>query len=130
MKQGLILAPALALCAGAAAADASFECSMNLGSQVEIGGCVSDVLATVDRTLAAALEMAKASAAELDGITGRAVAVPALEASQAAWEAYRDAQCEYVGSTFGGGSGTGIAITSCRVDLGRGRVDELMALVR
>lgn len=113
-----------------AAADPSLECSLSAGSQVEIGNCVAAVEKSVDQVMAQALGYAQASAADLDSITARAVSVPALEAGQAAWSAYRDAHCDFVGSTFGGGSGTGIAITSCRIELGRDRIDELMAYVQ
>ena len=72
-----------------------------------------------------ALGFVRSSAEELDQITGRTVAVPALEASQASWEAYRDAECAYAGALFGGGSGTGIEITSCRIELTRARTNAL-----
>lgn len=78
--------------------------------------------------LDASYGFAMQSAAELDEVTGRVVAQPALEAAQEAWNRYRDAQCEAVGASYGGGSGTGIAISSCRVDLGRARVDELLRM--
>ncbi|MCX7302140.1 MAG: DUF1311 domain-containing protein [Rhodobacterales bacterium] len=125
------LALLLALTApGLAVADPSMECSTTEGSQVEIGTCVSDIETRVNATLDVVLGFAMTSAADLDGITERTEATPALKASQAAWLAYRDAQCEYVGSTFGGGSGTGIAITSCRIELTRDRVEELMDYVQ
>lgn len=114
----------------AALADPSLECSVGLSSQVEIAACVVDAEENVDRAVEVALKFAMRSAGELDEITGRQVSVPALAAGQAAWEAYRDAHCEYVGSTFGGGSGTGIAIRSCRVELGRLRVSDLTAQAR
>lgn len=105
-------------------ADPATECGGS--SQVEIGNCVAETLARVDATIEIYLGFAKSAAEELDGITGRVVTVPALEAAQAAWSAYRDAQCDYVGATFGGGSGTGIAIDACKVELGRARATELM----
>ncbi len=114
----------------AALSDPSFECSVDLSSQVEIAECVAETEAAVDKTIDIALGFAMGSVKELDDVTGRQVAAPALEASQAAWSVYRDAHCEYVGSTFGGGSGTGIAIRSCRVELGRARVSELMSRVQ
>jgi uncharacterized protein YecT (DUF1311 family) len=114
----------------AALADPSFECSVNLSSQVEIAECVVETEAAVNQTVDIALGFAMGSAKEHDDVTGRQVAAPALEASQAAWSVYRDAHCEYVGSTFGGGSGSGIAIRSCRVELGRARVSELMSHVQ
>ena len=111
-------------------ADASFECSMNASSQVEIGACVNEMLATVDQTLEVALGFAMESAKALDDATEREEAAPALEASQAAWSAFRDSHCGYVGATFGGGSGTGIGIASCRVELGRERIATLLSMVQ
>ncbi|MFY9238382.1 MAG: lysozyme inhibitor LprI family protein [Roseovarius sp.] len=105
-------------------ADPATECGGS--SQVEIGSCVAETLERVDATVDIYLGFAMSSAAELDEVTGRPVAVPALEAAQAAWSAYRDAHCGFVGSTFGGGSGTGIGINSCRIELGRNRAEELM----
>jgi len=109
----------------AAFADPTLECA-DASSQVEIGSCVGEMEQRVTRALEASYGFAMQAAKELDDVTGRVVAQPALEASQNAWAAYRDAQCDAVGASFGGGSGTGIAITSCRVDLGRARVDELL----
>ncbi len=122
------LVPFLAVltAAGLAAADPVLECNTGVSSQVEIGNCVAETEARVEAAVEAALGFAMASATDLDEITGREVAVPALEAAQAAWTTYRDAQCEAVGAGFGGGSGTGIAIGACRVDLGRARAAELM----
>ncbi|MEX0327437.1 MAG: lysozyme inhibitor LprI family protein [Ruegeria sp.] len=108
-------------------ADPTLECP-DAGSQVEIGACVSDMENRVNTAVETAYSLAQNAAAELDDVTGRVVAQPALEASQVAWTAYRDAQCEAVGASFGGGSGTGIGITACRVELGRARVDELLSL--
>ncbi|MCI5109544.1 MAG: DUF1311 domain-containing protein [Marivita sp.] len=114
--------------AGLALADPATECGGS--SQVEIGACVADTLARVDATVEIYLGFAQSSADELDGITGRVVTAPALEAAQAAWSAYRDAHCDYVGATFGGGSGTGIAIDACKVELGRARAAELMRYIQ
>jgi uncharacterized protein YecT (DUF1311 family) len=127
--QTLLISALATLVAGAALADPASECGVDLGSQVEIGDCVAATEQRVETSLATMLGFATEAAKELDGVTGRAVSAPALEAAQAAWSAYRDAQCEYVGATFGGGSGTGIAISSCRIELGRAREAELRALL-
>jgi len=108
-----------------ALADPTLECA-DAPSQVEIGACVSAMEDRVNAAIESSYGFALDAARELDDVTGRVVAQPALEAAQTAWAAYRDAQCEVVGASFGGGSGTGIAITACRVDLGRARVDELL----
>jgi uncharacterized protein YecT (DUF1311 family) len=120
----LLLTPALAV------ADPSLECNEGASSQVEIADCMAQTEMRVDAAIESALSFAFASATDLDEVTGREVALPALEAAQAAWVAYRDAQCEFVGATFGGGSGTGIAIRGCRIELGRARVTELLAYVQ
>lgn len=120
----LLVAPSLA------AADASLECNEGNSSQVEIADCMAQTETRVDAAIESALSFAFASATDLDEVTGREVALPALEAAQAAWVAYRNAQCEFVGATFGGGSGTGIAIRGCRIELGRARVTELLAYVQ
>jgi len=109
-------------------ADPATECSGS--SQVEIGACVAETLQRVDATVDIVLGFAASSAIELDEVTGRTVAVPALESAQAAWSAYREAHCDYVGATFGGGSGTRIGIDSCRIEIGRHRAEELMRYVQ
>ncbi|WP_170571653.1 lysozyme inhibitor LprI family protein [Ruegeria atlantica] len=109
----------------AAFADPSLECS-DASSQVEIGECVGEMENRVNQAVEASFRIAQQAATELDEVTGRVVAQPALEAAQKAWVIYRDTQCEAVGASYGGGSGTGIAITSCRVELGRARVEELL----
>ncbi len=128
MLRTAFLFPALFLGSAAAWAGPDLECPG--ASQVEIGNCVADALERVDGALEASLSFAITSAKDLDQITERESAVPALEAAQAAWSAYRDAHCDFVGATFGGGSGTGIGIDACRIKLGRARVTELLNYAR
>lgn len=109
-------------------ADPATECGGS--SQVEIGDCVADTLERVNGTIDITLGFAMSSAKELDEVTGRTVAVPALEASQVTWTAFRDAHCGYVGATFGGGSGGGIGVNSCKIRLGRSRAEELLRFAR
>ena len=116
----------LGLPVASAQADPTLECS-DAGSQVEIGACVGETEERVEAALQFAYEVALSAADELDDVTGRETARPALEAAQAAWESYRKAQCDYVGALFGGGSGTGIGIRACRIELGRDRVRSLLA---
>ncbi|WP_226553494.1 lysozyme inhibitor LprI family protein [Celeribacter naphthalenivorans] len=125
-----VLVALLTLSPVSAVADASSECALDLGSQVEIADCVAATEIKATRAMEMMLEFAKSSAQELDEMTGRVVALPALEASQTAWETYRDAQCDYVGAGFGGGSGTGIAIRSCKVELTRARTKEIESQLR
>lgn len=112
--------------ASTALADPQSECSIDAPSQIEIGNCLETAERIADATVALALEYAMQAAQELDDVTGRETSVPALKAGQAGWETYRASHCEFVGTTYGGGSGTGIAIRSCRVALARTRTDDLM----
>jgi len=129
--RGLVLA-VMAAFPTAALADPAGECGG--GSQVEIADCVALQEDAAEQSMQTILGFVRASATELDEITGRAterpVALPALVAAQAAWESYRAAQCDFVGSTYGGGSGTGIAIRSCRIELTRARETELRHTIR
>lgn len=111
-----------------ALSDPAGECGG--GSQVEIADCVALQEDAAEQSMQTILGFARASATELDEITERSVALPALEAAQQAWETYRAAQCTFVGTTFGGGSGTGIAIRSCRIELTRAREAELRGAIR
>jgi len=121
-----LIAPVCAVLASPLWADPSLECSHE-SSQVEIASCVNETLERVEQALVIALGIARAQAQELDEVTKRTTAEPALDAAQEAWAKYRDTHCEYVGATYGGGSGTGIGIASCQVELGRARIDALMA---
>lgn len=116
--------------ATALAADPTMECTTASGSQVETAECLAQTEKRVDSSLKSAMEFARQSAKSLDEVTGRPYSEPALVASQDAWEAYRTKHCEFVGTTYGGGSGTGIAIRSCRITLGRLRTDDLMRYVQ
>lgn len=125
---GFLLFFGLALSAAPASADPSFECSIDASSQVETGACLEDVEARVEKVLEAAINGVTSSMAELDEVTQRTSASDTLVVSQSAWEAYRDAHCNFVGATYGGGSGTGIAIRSCRIELARTRIAALLFL--
>jgi uncharacterized protein YecT (DUF1311 family) len=114
----------------AASADPVLECSGGAASQVQIGECLARTEAVADQAMAAALEIARAAAGEVDTATGRAGVRPALDAAQAAFLAYRDKSCEAVGAAFGGGSGTGIAIRGCRIAMTRDRTDALIRFGR
>ena len=129
-KRFALVAFAALIAPGGAVADPQSECGVNDSSQVEIGACLSAAETVADATVASALDFAMQAAQELDEVTQRKSSVPALMAGQNGWLAYRDQHCEFVGTTYGGGSGTGIAIQSCRVALTRARADELMRYVQ
>jgi uncharacterized protein YecT (DUF1311 family) len=114
----------------AAPADPSLECSIGSGSQVETADCLAGTEEKAAAAMQIMLDFARDSATELDTVTGRSEALPALEAAQSAWETYRDAECALAGALFGGGSGTGIAIRSCRIEFLRSRTEALARSLR
>jgi uncharacterized protein YecT (DUF1311 family) len=118
------------LLAASAGADPSLECSFETSAQVEIADCLIETEERANLALEVVLGYVKDEAFDLDETTGRAVALPALEAAQAAWKDYREKACAYRGATFGGGSGTGIAIRSCKIEITRARTADLYALLR
>ncbi|MEM9306523.1 MAG: lysozyme inhibitor LprI family protein [Pseudomonadota bacterium] len=99
---------------------------MQFSSQVEIGQCLIDAETHSEAALDIAMDIARENAADLDEVTRRDVALPALEASHTAWLAFREAECDYAGALSGGGSGTGITIRSCRIEKTRTRITDLM----
>ncbi len=126
LKIFALTALGLMLTAPQTQASPAAECGNQAGSQVEIGNCLLKVTANVDATIKQMFGFATEAARDLDTITKRDVAVPALSLSQDTWTTYRDKHCNFVGSMYGGGSGAGIAVQSCRITLGRARVDTLM----
>lgn len=113
-----------------AGGDTTLECSAQVSTQVEVASCVEAQLRIVNLALEDALGFARDAATELDSVTERNSATPALQEAQDTWTAYRDAQCSYSAALFGGGSGAGIAEDACRVTLTRQRIAELMASVQ
>ncbi|MBF9049785.1 DUF1311 domain-containing protein [Roseobacter sp. HKCCD9010] len=124
-----LLATLYAVSAAPVAADAALECGVQVSTQVEIASCVAAQVDIANQALNETVGFAQDAAAELDGVTERDDAVPALAEAQTAWLAYRDAQCSYSGALFGGGSGAGIAEGACHVTLTRARIAELLALL-
>lgn len=118
---------AVVACAWASSAAASADLECEGSSQIEIRSCVADMEKRVEQALQLIVQQAEAQATELDDITGRVVALPALKAAQSSWEQYRDTECDYAGALFGGGSGTGIAIHACRIELTRARMRVLQS---
>ena len=82
---GLVCFAAIVTLHARAGADPAFECSIASGSQVETAQCLEETEDRVAQVLAASLRIAQARAEELDTVTERKVAAPALAASQAAW---------------------------------------------
>lgn len=130
MRLFLRLAPFFACVPVVVAANPAMECGIDLESEIVIGKCLADLEVVVDQTIEIALERAMSAAKDLDARTGGHGAEASLAAGQAAWSSYRDAHCGYVGTLTGGMTASIIAVASCRVELGRTRVSELVNFSR
>jgi len=111
-------------------ADPMAECWVGNGKQeaeVCLGAVEDKANAALDETLRQAMDAAK----KLDDLTApRRDVVPALNSAQAVWAQYRDKHCEYVEANWAGGSGTGMAVSNCRIELARKRFDELTEFIQ
>jgi uncharacterized protein YecT (DUF1311 family) len=111
----------------AARADPVGECQVTSAAQVAATACLRADLAAADRVLAGALERLQRRADELGRVTGRPAARAAVDASQAQWQAFREASCRVRGALAAGASGSGQFELGCAITLSRLRTDELRA---
>ncbi|STQ91669.1 lysozyme inhibitor LprI family protein [Iodobacter fluviatilis] len=94
-------------------------------NQILIKTCLAKLAPQAEQDRKNAEAATRAMMKNLDRATGRPEALPAFKQSTRAYEAYRQAHCAWVGKSFAGGSGAGIAELSCRIDSDRARSDEL-----
>lgn len=64
-----------------------------------------------------AMEKLTQQAGELDRVTGRNEALPALEKANTAFDRYVSEQCRFEETMMGGGTGAGAANLACQINL-------------
>ncbi len=119
----------LVVAASVASAGPVEECQKITANEVETGQCLQDTLTTVNAVVDSTLANAQASADELDAVTGRPVARPALDKAQSAWSDFRTINCLVPAAMAAGASGSGNFTAACQIDMGRARATELQAMV-
>lgn len=129
----LVLASLLAALASAAPAVAEpgrkIDCD-NASSTVEMNFCADRDFAAADKALNAAYQRAlkkvpKLAVEEMERFNA-STWEKALRASQRAWVAFRDAECqEHVPMFWGGGTGTTVAVIGCMIEKTKARTTEL-----
>ena len=124
----LILGGLLAWNAAETHADPLGECWIDASNQIEVRACLEQTRILSEGAMEAALALAGDAAAELDRVTGRSDAVPALDASQQQWRVFRDRNCALRAALAAGGSGAGTFELNCRITMARERADELATL--
>ena len=101
------------------------ECQVTATNQVEVTRCLQATLSAADQVMGAALDRLLRRADELDGVTGRVVARPAVEGAQVAWQTFREASCAVPAALAAGASGSGQFQLGCMITMARARVADL-----
>jgi uncharacterized protein YecT (DUF1311 family) len=96
------------------------------GENIAGADCLRTQLDISDRAMIEAQELVLGTARQVDERTGTEVAVLGLEASQQAWEAYRDVECQTVGVFAGDATPAEMAQLACEIRLTRARTDALL----
>jgi uncharacterized protein YecT (DUF1311 family) len=116
-----ILLASIACTAGAGALD---ECLIR-NEPAAVHRCLVDLDKEAHAALVKAEGDAGKRARDIDNVTGRVPAAPALAKSMRAFADYRKAQCDFVRAMYSSASGAEQAQLGCVVDLTRRRVREL-----
>ena len=115
---------------GSAWADPILECRVLAGDDIAVDDCLRTQLDISYRAMTEAQDLARDAARELDEQTGTEAAVLGVEASQQAWEAYRDVECQTIALFAGDGVPAEAAQLSCEIRLTRARTDDMLRLAR
>ncbi len=93
------------------------ECYTKASTTDAIRQCLKQELQETRQEYREALEKLTQYAAELDRVTGRNEAVPALEKANTAFDRYVSEQCRFDEAMMGSGTGAGSANLSCQINL-------------
>ncbi len=109
------------------AADALSECYKKADTGIEVQACLKQELESLQKTYDDILDRVMDSARELDRVQKRKTAVKALTEANKAFEKFLDAECGWIGASYGSGSGSGSAELACRINLMRQRAGAMDA---
>jgi len=125
---GLVVVAAVGAWAGGTAADPILECGLMTEGTAELGECLNGQLEVVHGAMGEALALARGGAQELDRVSGGDAAVLGIEASQQAWEAHRDTECQTRAIFAGAGAEAEGLQLACAIELTRERTGALLRL--
>jgi uncharacterized protein YecT (DUF1311 family) len=112
--------------AGSAWADPVLECRVLAGDDMAVRDCLRTQLDISYRAMTEAQDLARGAARQIEEQTGTEAAVLGVEASQQAWEAYRDVECQTIALFAGEGAPAETAQLACEIRLTRARTDGLL----
>jgi uncharacterized protein YecT (DUF1311 family) len=113
---------------GSASADPILECRVLGGDDIALRDCLRTQLDISYRAMTEVQDLARGAARQLDQRTGTEAAVLGVEASQQAWEAYRDVECQTIALFSGKGAPGETTQLACEIRLTRARTDALLRL--
>jgi len=123
-----MLAAAMAMwCGLTSAATPLEECWQQSANRQETAACLRGKLGEAKDQLAQAYRAIRDEMERLDRVTERHSAVKALDASQRAFEQYRERTCAWIAAAAAGGSGAGDMAQDCMIRLTHQRTAELEA---
>ena len=111
---------------GSATADPILECRVLAGDDMAVRDCLRTQLDISYGAMEEAQKLARGTARQLDDRTGTQMAIPGVEASQHAWEAYRDVECKTMAVFVAEGLPAETAQVACEIRLTRARTDTLL----
>lgn len=118
MKKALLLSSLLILAIPAVYAQDSIEqCYKAATNEVAMRECLKKELQQTRDEYREALDKLTQQAGELDRVTGRNEAMPALEKANMSFDRYVSEQCRFEETMFSGGSGAGAANLACQINL-------------
>jgi uncharacterized protein YecT (DUF1311 family) len=112
---------------GSARADPILECRVLAGDDLAVEDCLRTQLDISYRAMSEAQDLARGAALQRDERSGTDAGVLGVEASQQAWEAYRDVERQTVALFAGDGVAAEAAQLACEIRLTRARTDEMLA---
>lgn len=101
------------------------ECYKSAQTTAAVRECLKQELQETREEYRAMMEKLTNQAGELDRVTGRSVALPALEKANMSFDRYVSDQCSFDEAMMGGGTGSGAANLSCQINLLRIRMGSL-----
>ena len=114
---------------GSARADPILECRVLVGEDLAVEDCLRTQLDISYRAMSEAQDLARGTARQLDERSGTEAVVLGLEASQHAWEAYRDVECQTI-ALLGDSRAAEATQLACEIRLTRARTDDMLRFAR
>jgi heat shock protein HslJ len=96
-------------------------------NRIQVSQCLDQLLSQANADMARVIHVVRVQMQKLDAANGRTKALAMFDASQQAFENYRERDCAWAGVQMEPGTGSGDAVRDCQIRRTRARVAELEA---